>query len=97
MPFDPICSLATVLAFEEQGQVTDRTMKIELNMSTDWHLTEAVARLRRQGIDAKKGKSTLNYPHVLVIAGVEGAQEGLVRGWVLEIDPNAERVIPPTS
>jgi hypothetical protein len=66
-------------------------MRFELKMSTDLHLAEAIKRLQLQGIDAKPGTTGL----VLVIAGVEAAQEAPIRGYVLQIDPNAVRVLPP--
>jgi hypothetical protein len=70
-------------------------MTFELSMSTDWHLSEAISRLEAQGIDARIGPCGLDYPHVLAISGVKATQEGLVRGWVLQLDPDAERVLRP--
>ena len=67
-------------------------MELEFNMSTHLQLVEAVARLKAQGIDALIGQCGLVYPHVLAISGVGTAQEALVRGLVLQIDPHAERV-----
>jgi len=70
-------------------------MKFELNMSSEQHLTEAIAGLKTQGVDARIGRCGFVYRHVLVVEGMEAAQEGLVRGWVLQLDPHAERVLPP--
>jgi hypothetical protein len=72
-------------------------MEFQFNMSTSWQLAEVLERLKRQGVEAGIGRCSLDYPHVLVISNVEAAQIGLVRGWVLQVDPEVERVVPPTS
>jgi hypothetical protein len=73
------------------------TMKFELNMSSELHLTEVMARLKGNGIDANIGSCRIDYPHILVISGVEAAQVGIVRGWVLQIDPVAELIATSSS
>ena len=72
-------------------------MKFELSMSSDVHLTEVIARLNGNGVDAMAGACGLEHAHVLVISGIEAAQVGIVRGWVLQIDPVAELIAESAS
>ena len=70
-------------------------MSIELSMTSAESLTLAIALFQRQGLDAMPRKSRQGYPHVLVVRGVEEAQEDLVRGLALSVDPKASPVVPP--
>ena len=69
-----------------------RGLTFELNMSSESHLTDVISRLKGNGIDAGVGRCGPGYEHVLVISGIEAAQVGIVRGWVLQIDPVAELI-----
>lgn len=69
-----------------------RGLTFELSMSSEHHLTEVIARLNGNGINAGVGRCGPTYEHVLEISGIEAAQVGIVRGWVLQIDPVAELI-----
>ena len=70
-------------------------MSVELSMTNGESLALAIALFQRQGLDAMPRKSRPGYPHVLIVRGVEDAQEDLVRGLALSVDPNAWPIVPP--